>query len=174
MKKLALFAIFTLFLAGTSIAQDRYGHLNFGNLIAAMPETASANEQLETFQKELVAKGEQMAASFQKEYEQLVKDAQAGTKAPADLQKREADLQKKQQEILAYEQQIAKQVQERRNTLLKPIIEKAQNAIAAVAKANNFKLIFDSSVFNSVLFAQDSDDALPLVAKHLGIKIPTK
>lgn len=174
MKRIAFFAIFMLAIGVSSFAQDKYGHLNFGNLISAMPATKSANSELEAYQKQLVAKGEDMAKKFQAEYQQLVADAQSGDETPANLQKREAALQKKQQEIVAYEQEVAQKVQKKRNELLEPIIQQAEAAIDEVAKANGYKMIFDSSVFNSILFAQDSDDIMPLVAKKLGVTVPSK
>jgi outer membrane protein len=172
MKRVALFAVFMLTLVGTSIGQDRYGHLNFGNLVASMPETKQANSNLETYQKQLVKAGEDMVKKFEADVKKLQADAGTGKFPPADLQKREADLQKKQQEILAYEQEVGQKVAAKRNELLQPIIQKAQDAISVVAKANGFKLIFDSSVFNSILFAQESDDVMALVAKELGVAVP--
>jgi len=44
--------------------------------------------------------------------------------------------------------------------------------MGALLTTLKIQLIFDSSVFNSILFAQESDDVMALVAKELGIAVP--
>lgn len=168
MRKIFAFCAFLLVL-GVTQAQDRYGHLNFGNLIALMPDTEAANSELEAYQEQLVAKGEEMAAAFQKDAETFVKAVQSGEMTPKVQQEQQAALEKRQQEIQSYEQEVAQLVSAKRQELLGPIIAKAEAAVDSVAKSNNFKLVFDTSIFGAVLFAEDSEDLMPLVKKHLGI-----
>ncbi len=168
MKK-CLFAFSLLALSMTVAEAQKYGHLNFGNLVVLMPEAAAADEALEAYQKELVAKGEEMAATFQEEYGAFVVAVQSGEVPPKDQQARQQALQQKQQEIVAYEQELIQKVQQKRQELLAPIVEKAEKAIAEVAKENGYVMIFDTSSFNAILFAQDSDDVMPLVKAKLGI-----
>jgi len=54
--------------------------------------------------------------------------------------------------------------------LMAPVIEKAQNAITKVAKANNLVYVFDLSA-GSLIYFDDavSLDLLPLAKKELGI-----
>ena len=149
---------------------QKYGHCNLGGLIAQMPETKAADSELETFQKQLVAKGEEMATKFQQNYAAFVKDAQEGILTPKQQQERQGALQQEQQAILQYEQEITQKVNEKREELLKPLFDKATEAIKAVAKENGYVMIFDTSVFNAVLFATDTEDVLPLVKAKLGLK----
>ena len=169
MKNIILLASLMVFTTATAFSQ-KYGHINFGNLIAQMPDTKTADAQLETMQKDLVAKGEQMAATFQKEYEAFAKSAQEGRLTPIQQQEQGAALQKKQQEILAYEEEIRQKMETKRQELLKPIIEKAQKAIDEYAKANGYVMVFDTSVFNSVLFAKDADDLMEPIKAKLGVQ----
>ena len=55
-------------------------------------------------------------------------------------------------------------------TLMSPVIEKAQNAITKIAKANNLVYVIDLSA-GSVIYHDDSVslDLLPLAKKELGI-----
>ena len=46
----------------------------------------------------------------------------------------------------------------------------AQDAINAVAKEKGYSYIFDSTPGGTLIFAQESDDILPLVKAKLGIK----
>jgi len=63
MKQFLLLSAFLLLGTSTLIAQEKYGHLNFGNLISSLEETKAADSQLSDYQKQLVAKGEEMAKS---------------------------------------------------------------------------------------------------------------
>ncbi len=168
MKK--LFFILPVFILGSlQLSAQKYGHINFGNLVAAMPETKAADTQLETFQKELVAKGEDMVKAFQEKYGKFVSDVQSGGIAPKDQQTRGQALQAEQQSIAQYENEVIQKVQEKRQELLKPIIEKAQNAIDEYAKANGYVMVFDTSVFNAVLFVEEGDDLMEVIKAKLGL-----
>lgn len=166
----AFILVAALVFGATAVQAQKYGHLNFGNLIADMPETDAADAELEAYQKQLVQKGEQMAQNFQEEYGNFVTAVQSGELTPKQQQERQTALQQKQQEIVAYEQEIRQQVQQKRQELLAPIVEKAENAVQEVAKENGFVMIFDSSAFNAVLFAQESTDVMDLVKAKLGIE----
>ncbi len=169
------FAAAALLLIGSStvFGQERYGHLNLGELVAAMTETKAAETELQAYQKELVAKGEEMAEKLQTDYNAFVQEVQGGNLTPVQQQERQKALQDQQQAILAYEQEIMQQVGAKREELLGPVIERAEKAIAEVAKENNFAMIFDTSIFNTVLFAAETEDIMPMVKAKLGIKEET-
>lgn len=160
-----LFALST----STSFAQKKYGYLNFGNVVSLMPDTKAADTQLETYRKQLVTKGEEMAQTFQRNYQKLVQEVNSKTLSPKQQEERELALQSEQQAILKYEQEVIQKVQVKRDELLKPIVEKVQSAITAVGKENNYAMIFDTSTFNAILYVQDSDNVLDLVKAKLGI-----
>lgn len=169
MKKL-LTLFFLLATVSLMQAQERYGHLNFGNLIAMMPATEAADSELEAYQKQLVAKGETMAAAFQEEYAAFAQQVQGGDLTPIQQQEKQTALQNKQQEILSYEQEIVQLVDAKRQELLAPIIENAQNTVSAVAAENKFVMVFDTSIFGAVLFAEETEDLMPLVKAKLGLE----
>ena len=66
MKQLFFLLFFGLCLTSTGFGQQKYGHINLGNLILAMPETEKANADLEAYQGQLVKQGEKMAEDLQK------------------------------------------------------------------------------------------------------------
>ncbi len=169
MKNFFLVAVFTTISMASTLTAQKYGHLNFGNLVALMPEAKSADETLAQYQKQLIAEGEKMVEKFQEDYGEFVKKAQSGTMTPKEQQEKQLALEKRQQEIIAYEQEVMEKVDKRRQELLKPIIDKAQKAIDEYAKANGYVMVFDTSVFNAVLFARDSDDLLPAIKAKLGL-----
>ena len=69
------------------------------------------------------------------------------------------------QSLGQYQQQAQKDLQEKEFNLLKPIVEKADNAIKAVAKAQGFQYVLDSAM----LVVADGKDLLADVKKQLGI-----
>ncbi|MFN7115245.1 MAG: OmpH family outer membrane protein [Saprospiraceae bacterium] len=168
MKKLLV--LFLLSGLALTASAQKYGHLNFGNLLSLMPETKAADEALKKFQDEMVAKGDTMAKKFQQKYVAAAKEVQEGKLSPLQQQQLEESLKKEQETIVSYQQEVNQKVQAKREELLTPIIDKAEKAIADVAKTNGYVMVFDTSVFNAILFAQDADDMMPLLKTKLGIK----
>lgn len=152
------------------VAQERYGHLNFGNLIAQMPEAVAANDSLEVIQAGMVAQGEAMAAQFQRDATAFIQKVQGGTLTPVQQQEQQQALEKRQVEIQNYEQVIVQTVGQTRNQMLEPIVTRAQDAIAKVAKDNGFVMVFDTSIFNAVMYADETEDLMDLVKAELGIE----
>jgi len=168
MKNFILIA--TLFLAsGTTLLAQKYGHLNYGNVVAMMPETESANKELAEYRQKMLQQGEQMAQSFQSEYASFAQKVQSGNLAPVEQQKLQAALEEQQQELQAFQQDMQNKVASKRQELLQPIVDRVEAAIQEVGDENGFTMIFDTSVFNAVLFAAESQDVLPLVKTKLGI-----
>jgi len=150
-------------------AQNRYGHLNFGELLSVMPDTKGAEASLEAYQKQLMTEGQAMVAKFEANYTDFSRLAQSGELTPLQQQQKQQELEKQQQEILDYEQKIEGMIGQRRNELLGPIVTKARAAIDQVAKANQYVMVFDTSTFNAILFAVETENILPLVKKQLGL-----
>lgn len=164
-----LFSAFLL-IGLTSIQAQRYGHLNLGNLISVMPEAVAANDSLKMIQEAMVAKGEEMAAQFKQDYIKFATDVKAGNLTPKVQQEQEESLSKRQQELGSLEQIIGQAIEQKRNELLAPILERAQDAIKAVAQENGYQFVFDTSIFGAIMFAEESEDLMPLVKAKLGIK----
>jgi len=164
-----LFFVAILFCFSIGLFAQKIGHINTGILLEGMPEVTSANSQLETFQKQLVTKGQQMVQGLQTEYNTFVAEAQKGTMAPKVQQEKQEALQKKQQEIAKYEQEVQAKITAKQEELLTPILTKVDNAIKAVGKEGGYLFIFDESVPNTILFADKSLDITDTVKAKLGI-----
>ena len=135
-----------------------------------LPEVKAANTQLEAFQQQLVKKGEEMATAFQTKLGAYLKKAVAGELSQVQMQEQEGALSKERESIVKYEQEVIMKVQEKRQALLEPILKRVDEAIQAVGKENGYSMIFETSIINTILFAQDADDVMPLVKKKLGIQ----
>ena len=169
MKKLInLTVVFILLSAATFAQAQKFGHINFVQLIDAMPEKA---ESLKTLQKEYTeVQGliEEMSVEFNKK---LVA-AQKGydTLSKTGQQMIEQDLQEKQQRIQQFQSSAEERLVKRREELLNPIIEKAEAAVKLIAEKEGLIYVFDTSKGSQVLyFSAKSIDILPLVKKQLGI-----
>lgn len=150
-----------------SLSAQKYGHLNFGNLIAQVPGTKAAEAELAAFNDERVARGEQMVADLRRRVEEI--QTQMEDLPPVRLEELKAEINQEREAIARYEQQIGQEVQAKRNELLGAIISEARAAITAVAEANGYVLVFDTSQFNTVLFARETDDLMELVKAEMGL-----
>ena len=166
--KLTFLLLFFVMFTTAAFAQ-KYGHLNSGNLLAQMPEAEKANTTLKTYQEQLVKQHEAKLADFQTRGAKFMQEYNEGNLTMVVAQQKQAAFQKEQEELIKGEQEIMLKVQKRREELLKPILTKVDEAIQAVGKENNYKMIFDTSIMNALLFVQDSDDVMALVKAKLGM-----
>lgn len=164
-----LSALALCLLCATGSTAQKYGHLNLGNAVAMMPETKAADAELESYSRQLVAKGEEMVKKFQDNYNAFVKEYQAGTMTPLAQKNGEAALQKERAAIVTYDEEMKGKIEAKRQELLLPIFEKVQTAVDDLAKEKGYLMVFDSSVFNTLLFAAETDDLMPMLKAKLGI-----
>jgi outer membrane protein len=164
--KIAFLLVFAA--AGTISAQTlKFGHINSTQLLAAMPETKMADSTLQKFGTSLEAQLKTMTNEYQSKISEYraneatmadpIKDAKA--KEIGDLEQRIQDFQESAQQSLS----------KKKEEVYTPIIKKAEDAIKGVAKEKSYAYIFDTSA-GVVLFAQESDDVMPLVKAKLGLK----
>ncbi len=149
---------------------QKYGHLNFGNVIALMPKTKAADAEMKAFRDQINAEADTLAKAFQQKYLAALQEVQAGTLSPLQQQQLQEELEKGQEDLAKYEQESEQKIQAKRQELLGPIIAEAEAAIQEVAKENGYVMVFDTSLMNAILFAKDADDMMPLVKAKLGIK----
>jgi len=170
MKKGLIFIV--LLVAGMALqvkAQTlKFGHLDIQQLIMVMPERATA---LTTLEKE-AAELEAMLGTMQEELQKMFQDYTAKRETMSDLvrQAKEEDIQMKQQRIETFRSQADQQLQTKQQGLMKPIFDKADKAIADVAKEQGLMYVFDVSSRVVLYQSPQSVDVLPLVKKKLGIE----
>ncbi|MCC6515015.1 MAG: OmpH family outer membrane protein [Chitinophagales bacterium] len=171
MKKISAIIIVVIATVASVYAQKttKLGYLNSSELISLMPETAKADSAIDKYAAELDALGQQMYLEYQKK----ATDAQAKAKTLSEEQleiigKELADLEKR---ITDFQQSADQKIGTKKEKLYAPILQKANDGIKAVAKANAYTYIFDSAA-GTLLFADESDDILPLVKAHLKLPDP--
>ena len=147
----------TLFLAAsfTSQAQSKIAHISTQELVQAMPEMQNAKSELEMLAKTYETDIQAMATERQNKYKQY--EAESGTKTDEENGKRAQELQGMEQSVRQYQAQAQQDLQKKEFDLLKPITEKAKNAILKVGQAKGFDYVLDSSQGQGVIFAGGSD-----------------
>lgn len=168
--KYALTMAFGLLLSMSAQAQ-KFGFVNSGSILEAMPQVKEAESNLEALGKQLQAKGEKMMQDFQLKYQELERKVQAGDITPKAQETEAATLEEERNKILAYEQDMQKQLTDKREALLTPILAEVKTAIDAVAKDNGYTYIFDGSPgVGVILYADESTNVTALVKTKLGLQ----
>ncbi|HET8838195.1 MAG TPA: OmpH family outer membrane protein [Flavobacteriaceae bacterium] len=146
---------------------SKIAHIASQELIEAMPEYKAAMTELDQLQNTYKASIEDMMKETQSLSEKY--QAEAPTKTDEVNQARALELQGSQTKIREFQQNAYKKLQEKEQELMKPIYEKAKNAIQKVAKAKGFDYVLDSTPGTGVLLS-DGYNLMPDVKKELGIQ----
>ncbi len=166
MKNIKSILIAIVLITSSFIGQAQVAHINSEELVAAMPDTKSMQEQLKSlgqnFDTEYKAQAQSLQAKLQK-YQ-----TEAATKTNEENEKRQQEVGEIQQKLQMYLRQAQEELQKKEMDLLKPIIEKAQKAIQDVAKEKGIKYVLDSTPGKG-LIVFDGEDLMPAVKAKLGI-----
>jgi outer membrane protein len=171
MKKIliSLFVLTFIFAGGTLKAQSqKIGHINMQELVQALPEYDSAQSKLQKLAKEMDSNYQQMQVEFNKKYEEYTKNS----KDFNDLVKstKEAELQDLSKRMQEFQTSAQQKLQEQNQKFLKPILDKANKAIADIARENKFTYVLDTPPQGTVVYTgADAIDLMPLVKKKLGL-----
>lgn len=171
--KVAVVAAGLFLTANTVNAQQKFAHINSAELLQSMPDIKAADATFQTFQKQKQALLEKMDAERQTKMtaaQELYKtlseaNKEAVTKQLQTMQNDIAELEKRMTETQEKAQQEMKAKQDE---LYNPILEKAGNAVKAVAKEKGYAYVFDTAQPTLVYF-DGGDDLLPVVKAKLGI-----
>ena len=169
MKKLQYLILISLLFAGVAgISAQKFGHINSQELYTSMPESDSAQAEIERLAEEYQLQLEEMNVEFNKKYDDYL--TKRDTYTDLIRQTKEADITEMQQRIQAFQQNADMDLQNKQQQLLRPILEKANNAVRDVAEENGYLYVFDISRGNPVFWSDQSVDILPLVKEKLGIQ----
>jgi len=158
------------FCGGKASAQSalKVAHINTQELLAAMPESDSAQVKLQKMAQELQTQLEQMQVEFNKKYKEYTD--KMSTFSDLIKQTKESELQEMNQRIQQFQQTAEQDMQKQRGVIYKPVLDKANNAISDVAKENKITYVLDGGTGVILYKSDDSIDLLPLVKKKLGLK----
>ena len=166
MKKIKISLVILLFaISFSSFAQSKVAHINTTELVASMPEMNDAKTELEKLAKTYETDIQTMAAELQSKVKQY--DTEAAAQTDEENAKRLQEVQGMEQSIRQYQAQAQQDLQKKEIELLKPITEKAKNAILKVGNSQGFDYVLDSSQGQGVIMA-NGKDLLTDVKSELG------
>lgn len=162
--KLTLVAL--LAVCSTSLYAQKFGRINYQELIQAMPEMDSVRINMEAATTEY----QEHLESLQVELNNKINDFQ---KAPASMsdavkQLKQREIQELQERLQQYYEIAQEELNKTQMALYAPVEAKANEAIKKVCKADGIVVAFHSS---SVAFIDEDQivDILPKVKVELGI-----
>jgi outer membrane protein len=170
MKKIILVIGFT-FISLTAAFAQRFAYVDSDYILKHMPEYASAQRQLEA-----------LSAQWQKEVDQRYQEIDRLYKAyQADQVLMTPDMKKRREAEIADKEKTAKEFQNQKfgpngeleqksNSMIKPIQEKMAKAIQAVAESDDLDMIFDKNSEVIMLYASPRYDKSSDVIIKLGLK----
>jgi outer membrane protein len=166
MNKLVFSCLVAFCLQITTVAAQKYGHMNMGNLLEALPAVTSANKELEMLGARFETRLDSVEKDLQTYYATVNQQANSGLLTRMQMEEAQKSLEVKQNRMKAETEVAEKAVADMRAKLLQPILQKVEDAIKAVAKENGYAMIFDTSV-GATLFVADTDDVTALVNAKL-------
>ena len=165
--KLLAVLLFTVSAVTVANAQTpKFGHVDLQALIQVMPERATAEKEFNDFQADL----EEILGEMQKDLQTKYAEFEQMDETVSEIKRnaKVSEIQEIQQRIQNYQTTAQQQLQKKNNEIMKPIYDKAQAAIAEVAKEQGLIYVFE---VNSLIYkSNQSIDILPLVKTKLGIQ----
>lgn len=148
----------------------KLGHIDSQQLLMAMPESDSAQKQLQRIAKDYESTLEELQVELNGKFEKYQKELD--TMSPLIRSTRESELNELNERIQNFQAQAQQEIERQRIELFRPIQERAKKAVDDVAKENGFTYIFDigPGVGAVVYSAPETEDILPKVKQKLGIK----
>ena len=160
-KAIKLTLAVVLVMGATSLFAQKFGRINTQEIIMAMPETKTMQENMDTFAKELSDNIETMNVEFNTKLQDFQKNYNTFSDAIKEVKEKELnDMQTRTRE---FQERAQQDYQKKQNELLAPIIDK-------VAAAGGFLVGFDTSTGSLAYFDEATlTDVAPAVKKELGI-----
>ena len=168
MKIKFLTLILCISISHLSFTQQLFGHINSQEIIAVMPEAATAQLALQQELEDLQEQGKMMA----EEYESQLKDFQINQENMSDAIRNDKlkSLQDLEERITLFQQSAQQSIQLKEAELFEPILTKIQNAIDNVAKEKGYAYVFDiGGNTGGLVYKNDSYDMTDLVKSKLNL-----
>jgi outer membrane protein len=169
MKKITIL----LLLAITALSSQGYGqkigYINTQEVLQLMPETVVANNELANLASSLDEQDSLLNAEYQNKVADFQKDQQNKEISESILLMKYNQITDLEKRIEQFKQTAQQELVEKQNKLIKPLVEKINNAISEVAKENNYAYVLDNSTGAILFAANEKDNILPLVKVKLGI-----
>jgi outer membrane protein len=177
MKLIQLLSLFTLCASLVTLAQgqQKSGFVSTEAIIALLPVTQKANDELREMQTKFLTQGQAMQDEMKSKYDALVAQNEAGTLSDNMKQLGQQEMTQLQQDLNDHQQQMQDTLTKRRTVLFKPILNQVQETIQKVAKEQKYDVVFDIQEAG-ILFATNDYNLTKAVLIDMGVDpatIPT-
>ena len=172
--KSAIIIAVTIFTTQLAQAQQKIGHINFGEIISSTAEFKAAQDQLKLLTDEKTKILQDLGEAIQKKQteanEKLLNRSEANkTTVDAELQAMGEELRQMDTRIQENQRVAQEELQNKEQELFQPIQKKVMDAITAVSTEKGFAYVFDISAGNIPYF-QGGTDLTADVKTKLGVK----
>ena len=152
--------------APMAVFAQKFGKVNTQVVVQSLPDYAKA-------QGEMAALSKQKENDLKSMQDELTRKAQEYEKSksamnPTKQKETEEELQGLNAKIQQAYQVAQKELSEKNNALLEPILTKVQNAITAVGKAGGYTSIFEIGTSGVVFFGDNVKDVTEEVKAKVG------
>lgn len=163
-----LFIALALTIGATAFtnAQSKVAHVATQELVESMPAYTDAMSQLEKLEKTYDAEIKDMLTEAQNTMQRYQSEAETVTEE--ENAKRASELQATERRIQEHSQRARQELQKKENDLIRPVIEKAREAIQKVAREQGFDYVLDSTTGTGVILA-DGKNLMADVKAELGM-----
>lgn len=171
MKRLLTTTLIALLMVtgGSTIAQNlKFAHINSQELLSIMPERDTAEMKLQAYGQDLQDQIEELHVEYNNKVQNYMQRRE--TLSDAIREARERELTELQQRIQEFEGTAQQDFQRMQGELLRPLMEKADNAIKKVAEREGYTYVFDLSGGSVIYHSKASVDILSMVKKEMGIQ----
>ena len=148
-------------------AQQKYGHLNSGDILDAMPEYKQMNATIDNKKKQYAYQLQKMYEDYQRKSKEVTDYGASMMEAVREERTKEID--SLQKAISGFEGSAQGEVQKLQMKLMKPLNDKYLKVVQAVAKENGYTYIFDIATGTVAYYPENTGDVTELVKKKMGI-----
>ena len=166
MKRMTL--VLGILFAALVVHAQKFGHISSEQLLQQMPEYDSAQVKMEQLRDEYDLEIERLQVEINKKIEQFNNAETTMTNLIREA--KASEIQEMQARLQNFAQTAQQDLQQQSMTLIQPVMDKARQAIDAVAKEQGLLYVFDLSQGNPVYTGPESVDLMPLVQAQLGLQ----
>lgn len=163
MKKLILMLMLC---APMAVFAQKFGKVNTQVVVQSLPDYAKAQGEMAALSKQKENDLKSMQDELTRKYQEYDKSKSAMN--PTKQKETEEELQGLNAKIQQAYQDAQKELSEKNNALLEPILTKVQNAITAVGKAGGYTTIFEIGTSGVVFFGDNVKDVTEEVKTKVG------
>jgi len=143
-KKLGSLLLLLLFVgSSTALGQLKIGYMNSQEALSQMPERSSVQQQLNTFIQQKRQELQQRTAAFQDSVAAYQQNQ--ASMSQSQIQQEEQKLTEMENSTRQFQQSIQQQVQQRRASLLQPLYDRMNQAIATVAENQGLDFVLNEA-----------------------------